>query len=37
MEQYREQWEESLDRLGAYLETVTGKKSPKGKKHGRKK
>jgi DNA-binding transcriptional ArsR family regulator len=32
MEQYREFFEESLDRLGEYLKTVT-----KGKKHGRKK
>lgn len=46
MEQYRIFWEESLDRLDAYLKTVTAKnKSPKntprkntkGKKHGRKK
>jgi DNA-binding transcriptional ArsR family regulator len=35
MEQYREFWEESLDRLEAYLKTVTAKKNAKGKKHGR--
>ena len=34
MEQYRVFWEESFDRLEAYLKTVT---KPKGKKHGRKK
>lgn len=32
VEEYRKFWEESLDRLGAYLETVTKKE----KKHGRK-
>lgn len=37
MEHYREYWEESLDRLDAYLKTVTSKKTPKGKKHARKK
>ncbi|MEK7355665.1 MAG: metalloregulator ArsR/SmtB family transcription factor [Bdellovibrionota bacterium] len=37
MEQYREYWEESLDRLEAYLKTVTAKPKAKGKKHGRKK
>jgi len=37
VEHYRKFWEESLDRLGAYLETVTSKKFAKGKKHGRKK
>lgn len=38
MEQYRVFWEESLDRLGEYLKTVTkDQKSKKGKKHGRKK
>ena len=36
MEQYRKFWEESFDRLEAYLKTVTTK-PPKGKKHGRKK
>lgn len=34
MEPYRAMWEESFDRLEAYLKTVT---QPKGKKHGRKK
>ena len=34
MEQYRVFWEESFDRLDAYLKTVTSKR--KGKKHGRK-
>lgn len=42
VEQYRQFWEESLDRLGEYLKTVTAgndtaKKSAKGKKHARKK
>jgi DNA-binding transcriptional ArsR family regulator len=38
MEQYRVFWEESFDRLDAYLKTVTTKKeTAKGKKHGRKK
>lgn len=36
MEQYRVFWEESFDRLGAYLKTVT-KKEMKGKKYERKK
>ena len=36
MEQYRAFWEESLDRLEAYLKTVTSKKDAKGKSHGRK-
>jgi DNA-binding transcriptional ArsR family regulator len=35
MEQYRQFWEESFDRLEAYLKTVTTKKKAKGKKHGR--
>jgi DNA-binding transcriptional ArsR family regulator len=35
MEQYRIFWEESFDRLDAYLKTVTSEK--KGKKNGRKK
>ena len=38
MEQYRVFWEESFDRLEAYLKTVTHKKEKgkkKGKKHGR--
>ena len=34
MEQYRTFWEESFDRLDAYLKTATSKQ--KGKKHGRK-
>lgn len=37
MEQYRQFWEESFDRLDAYLKTVTSKSTAKGKKHGRKK
>jgi DNA-binding transcriptional ArsR family regulator len=43
MQQYREFWEESFDRLDAYLKTVTAKKKAaakaktKGKKNGRKK
>ncbi|KYG62386.1 transcriptional regulator [Bdellovibrio bacteriovorus] len=37
MEQYRQFWEESFDRLDAYLKTVTAKKKTKGKKHGNKK
>jgi DNA-binding transcriptional ArsR family regulator len=36
MEQYRQFWEESLDRLGEYLKTVTAEK-PRGKRNGRKK
>jgi len=36
MEQYRAFWEESSDRLDAYLKTVTSKKPAKGKKNGRK-
>lgn len=36
MEQYREYWEASFDRLGEYLKTVTAKEKAKGKKHGRK-
>src|SRR5215472_13159501 len=31
MEQYRQFWEESLDRLDEYLKTVTAKKHSKGK------
>jgi DNA-binding transcriptional ArsR family regulator len=34
MEQYRAFWEESFDRLDAYLKTVTSKEEKKGKKHG---
>lgn len=37
MQEYRQFWEESLDRLGDYLKTVTTKENRKGKKHGRKK
>lgn len=42
MEQYRVFWEESLDRLDAYLKTMKSEeqsksKSLRGKKHGRKK
>jgi DNA-binding transcriptional ArsR family regulator len=32
MEQYREFWEESFDRLDAYLKTVVSKKDTKGTK-----
>jgi DNA-binding transcriptional ArsR family regulator len=35
MEQYRVFWEESFDRLGDYLKTVTANTSSKGKKHGK--
>jgi DNA-binding transcriptional ArsR family regulator len=35
MEQYRVFWEESFDRLDAYLKTVVAKKNAKGKKHDR--
>jgi DNA-binding transcriptional ArsR family regulator len=35
-EQYRRFWEESFDRLDAYLKTVTSKSNAKGKKHARK-
>jgi DNA-binding transcriptional ArsR family regulator len=38
MEEYRQYWEERLDRLDAYLKTVTSKPKPtKGKRHARKK
>ena len=37
MEQYRIFWEESFDRLDAYLKTVTAQKTAKGNKNGRKK
>jgi DNA-binding transcriptional ArsR family regulator len=37
MEQYRAFWDQSFDRLDAYLKTVTAKKHAKGKKNGRKK
>jgi len=36
MEQYRIFWEESFDRLDAYLKTVTSKENEKGNKDGRK-
>lgn len=36
VEEYKKIWEESFDRLDAYLKTMTAKKA-KGKKHGRKK
>ncbi len=35
VEQYRQFWEESFDRLEDYLKTVTAKKNAKGKKDGR--
>ena len=34
MEQYRIFWEESFDRLGDYLKTVTSSTGKKGKSHG---
>ena len=34
MEQYRAFWEESFDRLDAYLKTVTHNQKQRGKKHG---
>ena len=37
MEQYRIFWEQSFDRLDAYLKTVTSKGDVKGKKNDRKK
>src|ERR1700687_2569706 len=37
MEQYRIFWEQSFDRLDAYLKTVTSKNSGKGKTNGSKK
>jgi DNA-binding transcriptional ArsR family regulator len=37
MEKYRVFWEESFDRLDAYLKTVTAKKNAKGRKNERKK
>ena len=37
MEQYRNFWEESFDRLDAYLKTVKANPPKKGKSHGRKK
>ena len=35
MEHYRQFWEESFDRLEAYLKTVTAKQKAQGKKRGR--
>ena len=37
MEQYRQFWEASLDRLGEYLQTITSQTKKKGMNHGRKK
>ena len=37
MDQYRAFWEESFDRLDAYLKTVTSTAKKKGKKDGRSK
>jgi len=37
MDEYRAYWEESFDRLDAYLKTVTSQTTRKGKTHGRKK
>jgi len=37
MEHYRTLWEESFDRLDAYLKTVTANKHKKGKSHDHKK
>lgn len=37
MEQYRIYWEESFDRLDAYLKTLNPTPTRKGKQHGRKK
>ena len=37
MEQYRVFWEQSFDRLEAYLKTITSNQPAKGKKHGRQK
>jgi len=36
IEQYKEFWEESLDRLGEYLKEVQATKKKKGIKHGKK-
>lgn len=36
MEQYRELWEQTLDRLGDYLDEIQAKKKRKGKSHGSK-
>lgn len=35
MEQYRQIWEESFDRLDDYLKTLQAKKKSKGRKHGK--
>ena len=35
LEEYRVFWEESFDRLGDYLKTVTSGKGKKGKNHGK--
>jgi hypothetical protein len=37
MEQYRQFWEESLDRLDDYLKTVTATKKTKANPHGKRK
>jgi len=37
IEQYREFWEESFDRLDEYLKTIQAKKKTKGSKNGRSK
>jgi len=37
VDEYRIFWEQSFDRLDAYLKTVTSKEKKKGKKHVRKK
>lgn len=37
MEQYREFWEQSFDRLGEYLKSIQAPKKTKGKKHARSK
>lgn len=37
VEHYRVFWEQSFDRLEAYLKTVSPKKTTKGRSHGRKK
>jgi len=37
MEQYRAYWEESFDRLGEYLKSVTSGKKNRGKRHAKKK
>lgn len=37
MEQYRQFWEESFDRLEIYLKSITPKKKVKGRKNGGKK